>query len=92
MYEVVWDTTKFNDKSQWPEGVTQPFVFSTGDATGLGQHADYVFGWKGDALQKGMDSKNCMGASCAGMKTQSIEAARKCAVKTTVNEDVDGCK
>lgn len=44
MLEVVWDTTKFNDKSQWPEGVKQPFYLSTGDKTGFGQHADYVFG------------------------------------------------
>ena len=36
MYEVVWDTTQFNDRSEWPEdGRSQPFVLSTGDDTGL---------------------------------------------------------
>lgn len=31
-YEVVWDTTQFNDKSLWPEDTTQqPFVWSQGD-------------------------------------------------------------
>ncbi|PQE22000.1 carbohydrate-binding module family 1 protein [Rutstroemia sp. NJR-2017a BBW] len=30
-YEVVWDTTKFNDKSLWPTDGSQPFVWSYGD-------------------------------------------------------------
>jgi hypothetical protein len=44
MYEVVWDTTGFNNKADWPADGSQPFVLSQGDPTGLGQHADYVFG------------------------------------------------
>jgi hypothetical protein len=31
MYEVMWDTTPFNDKSIWPEDGSQPFVYSMGD-------------------------------------------------------------
>ncbi|KAK3356691.1 hypothetical protein B0T25DRAFT_137933 [Lasiosphaeria hispida] len=89
MLEVVWDTTKFNDKATWPEGAKQPFVLSTGDPTGLGQHADYVFGWKGDSLQQAMDRSGCMGASCAPLKTQSIDKARSCAVKAAVKENYD---
>lgn len=38
MYEVVWDTTPFNDRSQWPTDGSQPFYFSYGDNTGYGQH------------------------------------------------------
>lgn len=70
MYEVVWDTTKFNNKAEWL--------------------ADYVFGWKGDSLQKAMDTAGCMGARCASLKTQKIEDARKCAVKKLAKEDYDG--
>jgi hypothetical protein len=92
MYEVVWDTTPFNNKADWPADGSQPFYFSYGDNTGYGQHADYVFGWKGNALQVGMDASGCMGAKCKDMKTQSIDAAKKCSVKTAVNENVDGCK
>lgn len=92
MYEVVWDTTKFNNKAEWPADGSQPFVLSTGDATGLGQHADYVFGWKGDSLQKAMDTAGCMGARCASLKTQKIEDARKCAVKKLAKEEYDGCE
>jgi hypothetical protein len=89
MLEVVWDTTKFNDKSQWPEGVKQPFVLSTGDPTGLGQHADYVFGWKGNSLQKAMDVSNCFGHTCGSMDNQSIDKAFQCAVQRKVKEDYD---
>jgi uncharacterized protein DUF1996 len=31
LYETIWDTRQFNDKSEWPEDGSQPFVFSTGD-------------------------------------------------------------
>jgi hypothetical protein len=89
MLEIVWDTTQFNDKSLWPEDGSQPFVLSTGDPTGFGQHGDYVFGWKGDALQKAMDGA-CFGATCTGLKTQAMATANKCVVPKTVNEDTDG--
>lgn len=92
MYEVVWDTTPFNDKSQWPADGSQPFYFSYGDNTGYGQHADYVFGWQDDELQKGMDATNCMGAKCKDMKNQAIAPAKQCQVKTAVKEDHDGCE
>jgi len=29
--EIMWDTTKFNNKEDWPEDGSQPFVLSTGD-------------------------------------------------------------
>jgi len=31
MYEVIWETNKFNNKEEWPEDGSQPFVWSTGD-------------------------------------------------------------
>lgn len=32
MYEVMWDTTPFNDAALWPDDGSQPFVYSMGDA------------------------------------------------------------
>jgi hypothetical protein len=59
----------------------------------LGQHADYLFGWKDGVLQKAMDScTNVSGAGCTALKTQSIAAANKCAKATSVNEGFDGCE
>ncbi|KAK8062846.1 hypothetical protein PG997_014943, partial [Apiospora hydei] len=89
MFEVIWDTAPFNDKALWPADGSQPFVFSQGDDTGYGQHGDYVFGWKGSALQNAIDA-GCFGATCRALKTQTFAAANKCAVPKEVKEDVEG--
>jgi hypothetical protein len=60
-------------------------------STGYGQHADYVFGWKGNALQTAMDNA-CFGATCKGLTTQTLKAANGCSVKNTVSENTEGCK
>ena len=90
MLEIVWATGDFNNKEDWPEDGSQPFVLSTGDTSGYGQHADYVFGWKADSLQRAMDGA-CIGASCAKLPVQAIEAATQCTIPKQVHEDVDGC-
>ncbi|OAA65762.1 hypothetical protein SPI_02549 [Niveomyces insectorum RCEF 264] len=88
MLETVWDTRQFNDKSLWPEDGSQPFVWSSGDKSGYSSHADYVFGWKGDALQRAMDSHSYVTGS--GLKTQTIAQQNKCTVRDMVNEPLDG--
>lgn len=60
-------------------------------STGYGQHGDYVFGWKGDVLQKAMEG-TCFGATCSTLKSQSFADANKCAVENSVGENVDGCE
>ncbi|KAF2175939.1 hypothetical protein K469DRAFT_608896 [Zopfia rhizophila CBS 207.26] len=87
LYEVAWDTREFNNPDEWPEDGSQPFMFSFGDATGYGTHADYLFGWKGDALQRAMDA--FCGVNCLELKTQSTHAANRCTIKPKVNEPID---
>ncbi|ORY55272.1 uncharacterized protein BCR38DRAFT_506281 [Pseudomassariella vexata] len=87
MYETIWDTSAFNNKEDWPEDGSQPFVWSFGDTTGYGTHGDYIFGWKDGALQAIMDDP-CY-VSCSSMKTQSIEDMNKCSLAPVVNEDLD---
>ncbi|KAF2689236.1 hypothetical protein K458DRAFT_439627 [Lentithecium fluviatile CBS 122367] len=87
-YEILWDTRQFNNPAEWPEDGSQPFVFSTGDATGYGQHADYVFGWKGDALQRAMDQR-CF-VNCPTLEAQATTAANQCVQGKHVDEVIDG--
>ncbi|KAJ2999176.1 hypothetical protein NUW58_g83 [Xylaria curta] len=87
-YEVNWDTTQFNNLEDWPEDGSQPFVWSFGDNTGYGNHADYVFGWQGNALQRALDQPCYI--NCNTLKTQSIAAMNACGIDRVVNEDIDG--
>lgn len=59
--------------------------------TGYGNHGDYVFGWKGDALQRAMDSPCYI--NCPTLKTQNTQAMNKCSKDRVVTEDnIDDCK
>jgi len=84
-YETVWDTTGFN--SMWKPGTdAQPFVWSFEGKSGFGTHADYLFGWKGDSLQRAMDKDQCFYDGCGTIKKQDMSVANKCTVKDMVNE------
>jgi hypothetical protein len=93
MYEVVWDTKPFSDLA-WPADGSNPFVWSFGDSTGYANHADYVFGWRGNALQKILDTEGChFGTNCSvetGLRLQSVEEMNKCVQERSVEEDIDG--
>jgi hypothetical protein len=88
MLETVWDTRSFNNKADWPAD-GQPFVWASGDTTGFSTHADYLFGWKDDSLQKAMDAHTYVSAPM--LKSQSIAEQNKCTVPDMVNEVIDGC-
>lgn len=91
-YETLWDTTLFND--MWPAGAPNPFVLSYGDTVGYGTHADYVFGWKGDSLQRAMDS-GCMFRDCEHgnpLLSQGAAEMNACQIKDMVGEETDGCE
>ncbi|KLU89850.1 hypothetical protein MAPG_08819 [Magnaporthiopsis poae ATCC 64411] len=88
LLETVWDTRQFNNKNDWPADGSQPFVWSSGDPTGFSHHADYLFGWKDDSLQRAMDAHTYVSAPM--LKTQNIASQNKCKVKDYVGEKFDG--
>ncbi|KAK0742554.1 hypothetical protein B0T21DRAFT_361647 [Apiosordaria backusii] len=88
LLETVWDTRAFNNKADWPEDGSQPFFWSSGDGTGFSNHADYVFGWEGDSLQRAMDAHTYVSAPM--LKTQTIAQQNKCTVRDFVKEDFSG--
>ncbi|KAG4420251.1 hypothetical protein IFR04_006629 [Cadophora malorum] len=88
MFEVLWDTKVFNNE-EWPSDGSSPWVWSFGDATGYANHADYVFGWKGDSLQRILDTPCLFNCLEAGLKVQTIEEMNRCTIDTVVKEDID---
>ncbi|CAA7262735.1 unnamed protein product [Cyclocybe aegerita] len=89
--EIVWDTRPFNN--MWPTDGSQPFVFSMGDPTGFGQHADYVFGWEGDSLQRAMDQCTDLGGAPEGCRALTIvndATINRCTQPEAVNERTSG--
>ncbi|KAE8448341.1 hypothetical protein EG329_009585 [Mollisiaceae sp. DMI_Dod_QoI] len=87
-YETVWDTTQFNNL--WNSTTdAQPFVWSF-EGSGYGTHADYMFGWKGDALQRAMDTPECFYDGCGSITKQDMSVANQCSVKDMVGENIDG--
>ncbi|KAF2475961.1 uncharacterized protein BDR25DRAFT_322337 [Lindgomyces ingoldianus] len=87
-FEITWDTTPFN--SLWdPAKDGNPFLWSF-EGNAAGTHADYMFGWKGDALQRAMDKSECFYDGCGSIKKQAMADANKCTVKDFVGEKIDG--
>jgi hypothetical protein len=87
-FETVWDTRQFN--SLWTSGTPNPFVWSFEGTGGYGTHADYMFGWKGDSLQRAMDKSECFYDGCGSITKQAMSKASQCTVKDFVGEVTDG--
>ncbi|KAL1732013.1 hypothetical protein EV714DRAFT_248189 [Schizophyllum commune] len=91
--ETYWDTTPFNNEPGAFDNGKQPFVWSMGDPTGYGYHADYMMGWPEDVLAQAMSQ--CTDASgqvssCGVLHTRSEEEMNDCAVPPRVEEVFDG--
>ncbi|TEB27099.1 hypothetical protein FA13DRAFT_1634966 [Coprinellus micaceus] len=57
--EIYWNTGEFDKYRDQAKNPSQPFVFSYGDDTGYGNHADVYNGWDNGVLQKAVDGCNC---------------------------------
>jgi hypothetical protein len=75
----------------WPAGAPNPFVWSY-DGSSYGTHADYLFGWKGDSLQRAMNKSECFYDGCGSIKKQPMATANNCKVRDMVGEETSGCE
>lgn len=84
-----WDTT---DSSAWP------FVYATGDPTGLSWHGDFQNGWDVTALQNAIDDCNNpndetwdgVTEACSYLTVQDASVASTCKAQVVVEETVGG--
>jgi hypothetical protein len=66
-------------------------VIDVENSTGYGAHGDYLFGWKADALQRGMDAlgNGCGSEDCtSALKIQAGKDAIACTKSQQAKEDV----
>ncbi|KAK9608351.1 hypothetical protein V6Z94_009313 [Aspergillus fumigatus] len=88
--EVTWRTERFGD--MW-YGNQQPFVFSFGDPTGYGLHADFLNGWDIDVLQDAINTCHDGGGDitkCEPITLQPDWVTDGCILERSINERIDG--
>ena len=74
------------------QSVSKCLMFREHARVGVGQHADYVFGWEGDSLKQAMNScTDAGGGNCNVLTTQSIDAINSCTQASRVAEQTEGC-
>ncbi|KAL2857598.1 hypothetical protein BJX68DRAFT_263161 [Aspergillus pseudodeflectus] len=88
--EVTWHTEQFAD--MW-YGDKQPFVFSFGDPTGYGLHADFLNGWDIDVLQDAINTCHDGGGDirkCEPITMQPDYVTDGCILERSIDEQIEG--
>lgn len=92
--EVYWNTGDFEDFRDEAMAPNQPFVFSNGDPTGYGFHADFINGWEPSVLKKALDECHCNQygdpSCCADQHIFTLNHTTKCYITNTVDETTTG--
>ncbi|KAJ4480249.1 hypothetical protein J3R30DRAFT_3470805 [Lentinula aciculospora] len=87
-----WDAMRDTDALN----STQPYVFSYGDPTGYGYHADFYNGWKSGVLQNVLDKCACTSAGfgdatcCGDLGVFTLDTSGSCAITSIIEEEVLG--
>ncbi|KIY53391.1 hypothetical protein FISHEDRAFT_33483 [Fistulina hepatica ATCC 64428] len=93
--EVYWVTSDFDSLRDQAMNTTQPFVFSHGDRTGYGYHADFINGWESGVLQNAVENCHCNPygdptcCASAGIFTYKQDGSH-CYITDSVDEQVTG--
>ncbi|THV02678.1 hypothetical protein K435DRAFT_775460, partial [Dendrothele bispora CBS 962.96] len=92
--EVYWYTQAFDDRRNEAFTPSQPFVFSNGDPTGYGYHADFFNGWNPAVLQHALTSCTCNPygdpTCCAAQGIFTLNQSSQCYISNTIDEKVFG--
>ncbi|KAK0226894.1 hypothetical protein EDD85DRAFT_855914 [Armillaria nabsnona] len=92
--EVYWVTQGFQDQRSEAMTPRQPFVFSNGDPTGYGYHADFFNGWESGVLQRAINECHCNPygdpSCCVAAGTFTIDQNAQCYVSNTIDEITTG--
>ncbi|KAK0495133.1 hypothetical protein EDD18DRAFT_1170793 [Armillaria luteobubalina] len=92
--EVYWASGDFDQYRDQAKNSTQPFVYSFGDPTGYGYHADFINGWDDGALQKAVDNCHCdeygSPTCCADQGIFTYQEGKECYITDIVDEQTSG--
>ncbi|PBK67676.1 hypothetical protein ARMSODRAFT_958669 [Armillaria solidipes] len=92
--EVYWASGDFDQYRDQAKNSTQPFVYSFGDPTGYGYHADFINGWDDGALQKAVDNCHCdeygSPTCCAAQGIFTYQEGKQCYITDIVDEKTSG--
>ncbi|KIK02989.1 hypothetical protein K443DRAFT_656070 [Laccaria amethystina LaAM-08-1] len=92
--EVYWSSQSFDAVRSQAKNSTQPFVYSSGDPTGYGYHADFVNGWDAGVLQKACDGCHCNPygdpTCCANAGIFTLNQGQSCRITKSIDEQTTG--
>lgn len=92
--EVYWSTSEFEPFRSQAKNSTQPYVYSYGDPTGYGYHADFINGWDKGVLQNAVDKCHCNPFGdprcCADAGIFTLTQGKKCRLTKSVDETTTG--
>ncbi|KAJ7760617.1 hypothetical protein DFH07DRAFT_816141 [Mycena maculata] len=92
--EMYLDTASFDAYRDQAMNPSQPFVYSMGDPTGYGYHADFMMGWEAGVLQNVVDKCNCNEfgdpTCCSQAGIFTFTQGGSCRITKGVNETTTG--
>ncbi|TFK33440.1 hypothetical protein BDQ12DRAFT_766806 [Crucibulum laeve] len=98
--EVYWGSQDFDQFRSQAMTPNQPFVYSYGDRTGYGYHADFLNGWDSGVLQRAVDGCTCndfgdtdgsvQPTCCAQKGIFTLKQNQNCYITKSVDEQTTG--
>ncbi|KAF9478863.1 hypothetical protein BDN70DRAFT_879454 [Pholiota conissans] len=92
--EVYWSSNSFDSVRSQAMNSTQPFVYSYGDPTGYGYHADFINGWDAGVLQRAVDNCHCNPygdpTCCVNQGLFNMNQGKNCRITKAIDEQTTG--